>query len=350
MSNHLNYDDPIFRKFNESLDEEDVIIAGVVFRPSKILHELDPAAYTQALNDFLEQDYVALKQIVFDDFPANVAFNFRLSEKGLGSSDPVKKLLHLKDTWESIIYIVYALVMGEIRRKNINCSSSRIVTGNDTSGAPVLKPLNLGYLFSNSLKQRLTNVRGIVEYLKANSIGLKSEEISFNLCDLLARLIDIRNDISHHSTPTREQAEDELRLVAPIFQEMLEESRFLERCKVLRFESFSAQCRCEVFNGHALNREYDKFPLLTPDQLSYIIGLGQEQIFVIWDDECFSLSPFLHFCGDTTGHESYLCVYKEKKAGKYWFEPVKTRIEREFSHLHSRLEAEKDALLALVVP
>jgi len=80
------------------------------------------------------------------------------------------------------------------------------------------------------------------------------------------------------------------------------------------------------------------------------LGLGQEQLFVLWDSECFSLSPFLHFDKDATGHESYLCFYKGKKQSKYWYEPVKIRIEKTFDHLQARFEAEKDEIFRLLVP
>ena len=81
-----------------------------------------------------------------------------------------------------------------------------------------------------------------------------------------------------------------------------------------------------------------------------MIALGQEQLFVLWGSECFSLSPFLHFDRDTTGHESYICVYKGKRQGKYCYEPVKIRTEKTFDHLQPRFSAEKDEIARLVVP
>ena len=81
-----------------------------------------------------------------------------------------------------------------------------------------------------------------------------------------------------------------------------------------------------------------------------MLGLGQEQLFVEWDSECFSLSPFLHLDKDATGHESYVCFYKGRKDGKYWYEPVKIRTERAFDHLQARFETEKDEILRLLVP
>jgi hypothetical protein len=192
-------------------------------------------------------------------------------------------------------------------------------------------------------------LKAIVGFAQTNSLGFKCEEIDIGLLDDLLALQNIRNDISHHAAPTREQAEDELKQVVPLFREMLTKTSFLENCKILRFESFASDCRCEAFNGHSLNREYDNHSL-SPAHLAYILGLGQDQLFVLWDTECFGLSPFLHFDRDATGHESYLCFYKRKKDSKYWYEPVKIRDEKSFDALQPRFDAEKDQILALVKP
>ena len=121
MSDELQYDDQRCQRFNESLDEEgEVTIANIPFQRSRILFELAKETYKDAYNEFLEQDFEDLKQTVFDYYPACIAYNYRLSERGKGADDPVRKLLHLKDTWESIAFVLYALVMGEVRYKAID--------------------------------------------------------------------------------------------------------------------------------------------------------------------------------------------------------------------------------------
>lgn len=350
MSDELQYDDQRCQRFNESLDEEGaVVIASIPFQRSRILFELANTTYKDAYTEFQEQEYDDLKQTVFDYYPASIAYNFRLSERGEGANDPVRKLLHLKDTWESIVFILYALIMGEIRHKGVDLKTAQHFVSFDPSGNPRYSYFNTDKILSDALKQKIQNIKGFILHGKANSLGFKFEEIDETLCDDLFSLQDIRNDISHHTAPTREQAESELQQVAPIFREMLTKTRFLEDCKIMRFESFSSICRCETFNGHSLNREYEN-PDLTEPQKTYIIGLGQDQLFVLWDTECFSISPFLHFSKDGTGHESYLCFFKGKKQGKYWYEPVKVRTETTFDNLQPRFNTEKDAIIALVVP
>ncbi|MCK5343295.1 MAG: hypothetical protein KAR20_07815 [Candidatus Heimdallarchaeota archaeon] len=350
MSDEIKYEDPKCQSFNEWLDEDgEVTIANVPFQRSRILFDMETAVYKQALNEFLEQDFEDLKQFVFDYYPSCIAYNLRLSEKGEGSSDPVRKLLHLKDTWESIVFVLYALVMGEIRSKCINLKAVKVFVSHDSSGNPLYGNLNTDRILSDAIKQKIQNIKGIVQYARANSVGFKCEEIDIGLLNDLLQLQDIRNDISHHAAPTREQAEIELKQVSPIFRDMLTKTRFFVDCKILRFEIYSSALRCEAFNGHSLNKEYDDINL-PADQTSFIIGLGQEQLFVLWNNECFSLSPFLHYERDSTGHESYLCFYKGKKERKYWYEPIKIRTEKTFDHLQSRFEAEKNEITNLVVP
>nr|NJM04822.1 hypothetical protein [Desulfobacula sp.] len=307
MSDELQYDDQLYQRFNESLDEEgDVLIANIPFQRSRILFELANPTYKDAYNEFLEQEFDNLKQVVFDSYPACIAYNYRLSERGQGADDPVRKLFHLKDTWESIVFVIYALIMGEVRHRGINLKAAQHFVSLDPDGNPRYTHLNTDKILSDAIKQKIQNIKGIILHSKTNSLGFKFEEIDESLCDDLLQLQDIRNDITHHISPTREQAEDELRQVIPIFREMLTKTRFLESCKILRFESYSSSCKCEIFNGHSLNREYEYLTLIGT-QTTYVIGLGQEQLYVVWDAECFSLSPFLHFVKDTTGHETYLC-------------------------------------------
>ncbi len=350
MSEEPKYEDSRYQRFNESLDEEgEITIADISFQRSRILYELAYESYRDAYNEYTDQEFEDLQQTVYNSYPACIAYNFRLSEKGEGATDPVRKLLHLKDSWEAIVFVLYALVMGEVRFKNADLRGAQVFAHHDTAGNPVYANFNTDKILSDAIKQKIQNIKGIIQYCKGSNLGFRCGTIDDALLDNLLQLQDIRNDISHHTAPTREQADAELKLVVPLFRQMLVKTRFLEDCKILRFENYTAKCRCEGFNGHSLNREFGDYTLSDP-QRDYILGLGQQQLFVLWDDECFGLSLFLHFERDGTGHESYICFYKAKREGKYWYEPVKLRTERVFDALQPRFDAEKDQIVALMVP
>ena len=345
MEEEIKYDNEDCQPFNESLDADgDIEIAGYPFTPSRILFDLDIQAYKEALFEFQEQDFERLKQTVFDYYPSCIAYNFRLSERGAGANDSVKKLLHLKDTWEAIIFVLYALTWAEVRKKGIDLKQAEVSYSGNPSNS-----FNTRILLSDAPKQKLENIKAIVIYSIANGLDLLSEQISVDLLDELLQLQDVRNHTSHSATPTREQAEEELSLVVPLFRKMLAKTQFLENCKVLRFDNYSSSCHCEVFNGHALNKEYEQINP-PPHELTYIISLGNEQLFVHWDHEYFSLSPFLHFEPDATGHESYVCYFKGRRNSLFWFEPVKVRNEKTFNMLQTRFDAEKDELTSIIVP
>ena len=342
------YEHERYQRFNESLDEAGTIqIAGTEFLPSRILYEMEPIGYVEAYQEFQDTEFERLKDTVYNQYPSCIAYNFRLSEKGEGASDPVRKLLHLKDTWESIAFVLYAIVWGEIRHKGIDLKATQVMVGTSPTG-PVYKNFNTDRLISDALKTKIQNIKAVVEYSRANGLGLKCEEIEPDLLDKLLALQDIRNDISHHTAPTREEAEAELLQVIPLFKEMLMMTEFLAECKILRFESYTTKFRCEEFNGHYLNKEFGDFDFAANQ--AFVLGLGQEQLFIKWDNEIFSLSPFLHFLKDAIGRETYLSFFKGKKEGKYWFEPITKRDEISFDPLQARFDGEQAVLINLIVP
>lgn len=349
VDNEFPYEDIRYQRFNESLDElGNIQIAGTEFLPSRILYEMEPIGYVEAYQEFQDTEFERLKDTVYNQYPSCIAYNFRLSEKGEGASDPVRKLLHLKDTWESIAFILYAIVWGEIRHKAIDLKEAQVFISMGANGNPVYESFNTRRLLSDALKAKIQNLKAIVEYSRANGLDLKCEKIEPELLDKLLALQDIRNDISHHTAPTREEAELELLQVIPLFKEMLILTEFLAECKILRFESFTAKFRCEEFNGHYLNKEFGDFNF--EDNQAFVLGLGQEQLFIKWNNEIFSLSPFLHFLKDTLGRETYLSFFKGKKEGKYWFEPITKRDEISFDLLQNRFDTEQEFLINLIVP
>ncbi|MCX5842417.1 MAG: hypothetical protein NT022_01475 [Deltaproteobacteria bacterium] len=332
--------------FNQSVDDEigEINIYDERFLPSYVLFELKRETYRITLTEFLESQFEELKELVFDSFPALIAYNYRLSVRGPGANDPVKKFLHLKDAWEGAINIINALVFGEVRAKGVDLKTANVFH----SGNPNLyfKPK---VIRTDELKQRLENIRSIVSFSKATFLELKAEQISLFALDYLYELQDNRNNFSHTSTPTKEQAEEELKTVQPLFEKVLKQLRFLENVNIIRFESFTTKCRFETFKGHYLNKEYDEINL-APTQLGIVMTNPGEVIFARWDEEIFSLSPFLHFLNDATGHETYLCFYKGKRDCKYLYEPVKIRAEFVFDHLHERFDAEHTEIIRLLVP
>ncbi len=354
MSEEIKYDNPQYQRFNESLDSDGhVLIAGYSFSQSSILFEMDVQGYKEAYNDFAAQEYENLKQIVIDNYPACIAYHLRLAERGPNSEDPIQKLGHLKDTWEAITHILHAMVWGEVRKKKISTQNAQVFVSTNPDGSPAFANFNTRRLLSDAVKQRLYNIKAVLTYSRDNSINLKCDQIDDQLLDKLLELQDVRNNTAHHATPTLEEAESALQKVLPLFAEMLDKTRFLGECEILRFSAVSPpDITCAIYRGYSLHREQIKFKLGTDilsNNLYYLLTLGNEQLFLKWEDDIFSLSPFLHYQNDNTGHESYLCLYKGKKNEKYQFEPVKLRDEIAFENKQLQFEAEITEIQNLIL-
>jgi len=347
MEDQLPYENEEYLRFNESLDREGPIrIAKTDFDPSFLLYKSDYTLYKQAYQEFLEEEFEKLKFRIYNEYPSCIAYHYRRSEKGEGASDPVKKLFYLKDTWESIIFILYAIVLGEIRRKAIKLNAIQIINTISPNGNPIYKKLNSRLLLTDALKEKIKIVKAIIKHSISNNLGLKCELINEGLLNDLLTLQDIRNDISHHTTLSDDEAKQELKKIIPLFNEMLNKTKFLADCQILCFKSFSEKINCREFCGYSLNTEYKNIDI--DNHVQYILGLGQEHLFVKWGNDVFSVSPFLHFKIEKT--QAFLCFYKQMKDDKFLFEPTILREKLYFDDLQSRFETEKNEILQLLLP
>ncbi len=334
--------------FNQSIDDAEgvVTILNTPFRASEILFTLQKETYRIALTDFETQQTEELKQLGFNVLPDCIAYNYWLSQRGPNSNNPIAKFLHLKDSWEGVIFTLNALVWGEVRAKAIDLKTADVYH----SGQANLR-FNSRVLLSDELKQILENIKAVVNFSNANGLNLKCGNfISLELIETLYELQNNRNHFSHTATPTKEQAEAELNIVTPLFRTVLKNLKFFEEISILRFESFTTSCRFQTFKAHSLNREFEEAIGIEAVQQAYVMTNPGEVIFAHWDDDIFSLSPFMHFKHDDTGHETYLSVYKGKRDSKFWYEPVKVRENICYDPLQPRFDAEKAVLQSLIVP
>jgi len=76
--------------FNQAIDDEvgEIKIYGESFSPSYVLYEFKRETYRIALTEFLEKQFEDLQELVFDSFPALIAYNFRFQ-----FVDPVQMIL-----------------------------------------------------------------------------------------------------------------------------------------------------------------------------------------------------------------------------------------------------------------
>ena len=127
----MELDDLIFEEhedFNQYLDEteNEVIIASVPFRPSKVLFILEKETYRIALTDFEDQQAEELKQLAFYTLPDCIAYHYWQFHRGPNSNNPIERFVHLKDSWEAVIFTLNALVWGEVRANAIDLKAADV--------------------------------------------------------------------------------------------------------------------------------------------------------------------------------------------------------------------------------
>ena len=86
-------------------------IAQEEFHPAQVLDRMAPDAARRARDECLEATRSDLEQIVCEQFPVPIAVPFHSFLEG--TRVPLTRLHRLRDTWESLIRLLAALVLSE---------------------------------------------------------------------------------------------------------------------------------------------------------------------------------------------------------------------------------------------
>lgn len=304
--------------FNQAIDYEYgddegyIEIAGARMRPSEALFKVDPVAYHMALVDFQQGEIENFKDVVIQKFPTLIAFNLHRADRGY--DDDSQRLMCLRDTWESLIYFLYAMITGELRSYNLPI----ILENNRIRGRDI---------YSNKLFEKLGVIEKILVFAKDNTYPLESIDlVKVETIEKIRELNRVRNQYSHYAAQSVEQARQ---LYPEWLQEVISVLKDLQRLQevtVLRFvgQGRSAlQFRGETFIGHYLNRDYSFFDIPQSIIHDCIPHLNDQRILIrMPSSRLFSASPFLHFHPDT--NLTRLCYFKDKEGEspdqKYIFE------------------------------
>lgn len=329
--------------FNLSIDEEyDVItICSSDFQPSKILYELDKTAYQNALQEHRENERERFRQIVLDEFPTPIACNFHKFERGYDNE--IQRLFCLRDIWESIVFLIYAIVVGEFR-----CSKLSM----DGAEAEYLKKINIGVILSDSIHKKLSIIEALLKLSLDKKIELSSLKIiPLELISKLKKLNQLRNSFSHTGAMSEERAKNFVYEHQEKVIDVLQDCKEFRTIKLLRFKKTVDSLndlKFELFKGFSMSRIHQYFPL-TDEQIKVSTPyLNKEHILVDIDNHIFSISPFCHFKLTDSGSETRLCFYKKqiKEKELFMYEIIGDGIEIELeSKKFKKLVDEIDSLI-----
>lgn len=304
--------------FNQYLDdtENDVIIAGVTFRASEVLFTMQKETYRIALTDYQTQQIEEFKQRVFDYYPTPIAYYFRQTYFGYLHHN--NRLHLLRSTWESMIFVLYAIIIGEARKRTFPLRAAGI---RETD------------LYNFSVDKKLSIIEKILTYDNANSFGLKCSNY-FNVAEIvkIKQLNYSRNGFQHSAALSEEQAATLYAELLPEVIESLKSISQIENIEIFHFintDGTPFALRCETFIGQSPNRTLKTYTL-NPTQMAFTgIELNNQCLLAKIDDDIFSISPFLHFRNDEDGHVTNLCYlhqYNPSNANEFKFEIVRRAV------------------------
>ena len=315
MINYQKYSD----EFNESLDVNGEYLIGHNFSrfPSQILFDMDELAYNEQLTEYVNQKKAEYKETVYQYFPAPIAYFLYQTEHSFDNE--IHRLHLLRSTWESVIYILYALILGKVNSKSFSLVNIRIF-GNkrirvDHSG-----------LLNNRLGYNIELMRRIIEYDQQNNNELFASSIMhIDIFDVLDELNQERNSFSHIAALSSQEARTRFDELNPRLLDLLFELDFLENVYVLRFVNNLgnvANVRFNRFNGHSLQRQnYDK-NFTTAEITPLLPILSDQYILFELNNTIMNCSPFIHFAFE--GAHLKLCYFKgiDTSTGDFLFEQI----------------------------
>ena len=292
--------------FEAELDSAGEIRIGLNFSmaPSQVLFELDEEAYKEQLLEYVERLKEDHRETVLQTFPAPIAYFYQQSYSAFDNEN--HRLHLLRSTWESIVFILYALVLGEVCCKGFGLSDIRIFNNQKIK-------VNDSGILSNRLGYKIELIQRIIAYDQTNNNALDiSNSLEVDMLDKLGELNQARNSISHISALSPSEAAARYEALLPVVSDLLFEMDFLSNVTIVRYVgngSSIQDLRFNKFDGHSLQKQnYDR--RVTSSELATLSPVLKDHIILVeFDDLLFTISPLIHFTIE--GANLRLCYYKQ---------------------------------------
>ncbi|ADE14070.1 hypothetical protein Nhal_0895 [Nitrosococcus halophilus Nc 4] len=303
-------------EFNDWLDETypRVEIGEYSETPSVVLFEMDPKAYIDQLDAWKNQQIEEFPEVVVNEFPAPIAHYLHQTLHGF--DDANHRLQLLRTTWESVIFTLYSLAVGEVLYRNVGLSGLQV------GGQPLS--------YNRVMSERLADKLGFVDAVIKQDVGVSclviSDIVSEEAIEGLRQLNQERNSIQHIAALNASQSEERFGQLFPKVKAILYELRGLRNVSFIQYrksEPTPKDLKCRKFDGHTLARM--NYPLCLTDTQFANIGakLTANRLYAELGEDIFCVSPFAHVVDEN--HQTYLCFYKKKlNARSFRFERVGT--------------------------
>lgn len=288
------------QRFDEYLDVNGGYeIAGAEFFPSQILVHLDSDLYAQALADFQKQEIEEAIEEVVQYYPTPIAYHFyRASNK---DNNVTERFSALKDTWEAMIYLLFAIVMGEFRAHQHPLKISK-------------KPTRQ-YLCDWKLHAKLTILQQLYDFAQRKSLNLLCMQIvSPDLLQRMEMLNRARNEYAHTASWSKDQTQQQLEKYLEEVVAILKMAYEFSDLTLLRYvegTEVHTRPRFDEFVGRYLDHDR-KVHDISKWKIHNHIALNDNNIIVVHHNEMYTISPWYHFIPADEGHSIRLCYFKQQ--------------------------------------
>jgi hypothetical protein len=287
--------------FDEAVDTDGPIeIRGQLFVRSNVLAS-DSAAYREALEEYREQQLAELIETATEQFPHPVAHCFFRYLNSAQSDN--QRLQFLKDAWEALIAVIFAVAAGEVRYRE---KVITVVT-QKTRGVR-------GYIESRNIRDRLEVLR-VTENQARSSLPIVSALADSVMVERMIELNKLRNeDFAHLATLNEGQSRALTREIEPDVLAILRKAEGLAGIELIRYlgpTDKRGHHRLEVFTGHNSTRRIEVREL-SPSVVAALSQRTQSEVLLLRGDEVFSLSPLIVW-REGRGHRSELAFMKKKR-------------------------------------
>lgn len=291
------------------------------FHPAHVLR-LKDGAVEKAQAECKEQLQKDDDETVCSEFPSPVAVPYHQFLHG--PRDLTKRLLRMRDTWEGMIHLLWALVIAEGVRMGIDEHSVTLLDGG------FRRQLRAKDLRADSLAVRIAVVDGLIEHwLDRRVQSPVADLIPFGVCDELRRLNAVRNGFSHMGAPSHSQARRLIDESAPLLHESLVDLLQLREVQLLRLGRITPgippTAEVEPLIGHARSRSVQDLPLVG-QAVQLVMRAGRvgdlDRVLAKIGSHVRDLSPYFYCCDDDMGHHTRLLFFKKRRDGICHFEVV----------------------------
>lgn len=301
------FDNPDFNQW--LIENYSVEIEEYEFPSSEVLFSMDREKYYEALARYSSDPKISLKRIQ-GNFPTPIAYYYYQASNNFQNFH--HRLDLLKSCWESIIFFIFGLVVGEAIYRKLS-----------------LKSIGIKYdkFFSDRVYDKLTIVENILDHVTKNGIVFScSNLIPLSTISLIRKLNQERNGFEHANAKTEAQQQELYSKLYPQLEMVLRELIHLEDVIVFRYHDaeLTLYPRCEIFRGYSLEGTKSIVPINKDNYIRIMDYFNAKTIFVKAGDEVFCLAPFIHFSQEAHETNPVLCFYKQEIKGAkiYTFEVV----------------------------